>query len=142
MMTCDKNPYLNTDVNRQVALYSMQTKDGEMQPSLSLSLAFHHTTLLFLSPFTNAFIIHLLHLSLNHLHTLSTIFTPTHPASPVIHSLEVEEHLIRVFEERLPDIREVCHGGPINDSVIGRPANLHDVGADHIACCIEPWQHL
>lgn len=57
-------------------------------------------------------------------------------------SLHVHHHGGRILKIRLPQVGEACHGGTIDDPVIGWPAHLHDVCPPHIARATEPWQHL
>lgn len=57
-------------------------------------------------------------------------------------SLEVQDHGGRLLQVSAPEVREAAHCGAVDDPVVSWPADVHDVGLDHVTTGVKPGQHL
>lgn len=55
---------------------------------------------------------------------------------------EIQDHGGRVLQVRYPQVGEATHGGSIDDSVVGRPADIHDVCFHYLILVVEARQNL
>lgn len=55
---------------------------------------------------------------------------------------EVQHHAGRVLQVLLPQVGEAAHGGAIDDAMIRRPADIHDVSSDHLTVGVEAREDL
>lgn len=55
---------------------------------------------------------------------------------------KVQDHAGWVLQVLPPKIGEATHGGAVDDAVIRRPADLHDVSSGHLTITVEPRQNL
>lgn len=57
-------------------------------------------------------------------------------------SFQVQDHGGRVLQVLAPQVGEAAHGGSVDNPVVRRPADVQDVGLDHLPVGVEPWQDL
>ena len=55
---------------------------------------------------------------------------------------EVQHHAGRVLQVLPPQVGEATHGGSVDDAMIRRPADVHDMSADHLTAGVEPGEDL
>lgn len=56
----------------------------------------------------------------------------------VLFSFQIQDHAGRVLQVGLPQVGEPTHGGSVDDSVICRPAYIHDMCFHHLVLFVKP----
>lgn len=57
-------------------------------------------------------------------------------------SFQIQDHGGRVLQVVPPQVGKPRHGGPVDDPVVCRPADVHDVSFHHLVPRVKPWQDL
>ena len=74
------------------------------------------------------------------LHSADTAFK--NQSLSITDLLKVKDQSCRVFKVWLPEVWKPRHRCAIDDAVVGRPADIHDMGSNDVTIMVEPWKLL